>query len=766
MKTVGLCVIVFGCCTVAVAECRTPSCSDVGSEPTNRDWCSYVERNLDATVKDFVANLSVYSTVLDVKLANPSTPPELSSFPSAWSFYLPVLVDPTSHCGAALQGMLLSLANHSSSWAAQMIDSWGKFPDGYFFVGFRAIGVFEECVNVQSREEGLRGKYCNIAYSSGIGHGKENGVPLHDMTHLLGVVSGTLTPVTIGEARYDTCIPDVCSQQELQMSLKLILNSTGRELDSVFCQVKNKKSYSSGAIAMISTLAVLLGVLTAGTFLDLWYNKVKRRPPSGVALYLLSFSVYTNFTKIFQISTEPKAGTITCLYGIRVLSMTWVILGHQYVYTLTSTANLLGAAKKVQGILFQVIANGNLCVDSFFFISGLLVANGVLSEVKRTGKFNVILYVVHRLLRLMPAIALVCLFMASLLEYIVTGPYAYDVIPSIQSSCSKFWWRDAFFVSNFFTPLVSGPRYQCMDQCWYTCVDSQLYLVAPLLILPLYFSPRAGKVWLYLMSITSIVIPAVVIYVYDLPPGDFLLGNNKVVEYYARVYVAPWCRASPYIVGIWMGYCISEQGSEKLSLKKWQLVAGWTCAVFASLAVLLGGWSYNTPFTVMQYDPVTQVLYGSLHRAVWAAALAWVVFTCHYGYGGLVNDFLSYPLWQPLSRLTYAMYLTAICVQLIVASSARTPFYFSHVNKIIETCSTVFFTILVALPLSLAVEAPVMRLEALLLGRPGRPKQNPAKVKLIGQDNEAFAPEVKELQVALQDEGEEIKEATGLVTKF
>lgn len=758
MNLVGLCVMVFGCCVVAAGECSSSYCRGVRSEPRNRDWCCYVEGNLG--VQDFVANLSVASAHLGGKSGNRS-PSELASIPSAWSFYLPVLVDATSPCGLALQAMLLSLADHSSSWAVQMIDSWGKYPDGFLSVGLRATGVFDECVSVQSREPGgARGKFCSIAYSSAKGHGKENGAAPHDMTPLLGAVSGTVTPVMFGVARYDTCIPDVCSQQDLQTSLGQILNSTGRALDSVFCQVKNKKnSFTPAAIAMISALAVLLGILAAATFLDLWY-KVKKRPPSGVTTFLLSFSAYRNFAKIFQVSSEPRAGTVTCLYGIRVLSMTWVVLGHQYVYNLTSTTNLLGAAKKVQGILFQVIANGNLCVDSFFFVSGLLVANGVLSEVKRTGKFNVILYVVHRLLRLMPAIALVCLFMASLLEHVVTGPYAHDVIPSIQASCAKFWWRDALFVSNFFTPVSSGPRYQCMDQCWYTCVDTQLYLVAPLLILPLHFSPRAGKVWLYLMSITSVVIPAVIIYIHDLPPGDFLLGNNKVTEYYARVYVAPWCRASPYVIGIWLGYFISKQGPDELSLKKWQLVAGWTCAAFASLAVLLGGWSYNTPFTAMKYDPVTQVLYGSLHRAVWAAALAWVVFTCHYGYGGLVNDFLSYPLWQPLSRLTYTMYLTAICVQLVVAASARTAFYFSHVNKIIETCGTVFFTIPAALLLSLAVEAPVLRAEALLLRRPGRPEAAPPKVNLAGQANEAFAPEVE------LHEGEGIKEGSQAVTRF
>ena len=44
------------------------------------------------------------------------------------------------------------------------------------------------------------------------------------------------------------------------------------------------------------------------------------------AKILLCFSVYTNGGKI--LSTEQPPGAITCLHGIRFLSMTWVILGH------------------------------------------------------------------------------------------------------------------------------------------------------------------------------------------------------------------------------------------------------------------------------------------------------------------------------------------------------------------------------------------------------------------------------------------------------
>lgn len=47
------------------------------------------------------------------------------------------------------------------------------------------------------------------------------------------------------------------------------------------------------------------------------------------------------------------------------------------------------------------------------------------------------------------------------------------------------------------------------------------------------------------------------------------------------------------------------------------------------------------PFHSIAYDPVTQVLYGGLHRGVWASALAWVVLTCHFGYGGEGEGTLS-----------------------------------------------------------------------------------------------------------------------------
>ena len=47
------------------------------------------------------------------------------------------------------------------------------------------------------------------------------------------------------------------------------------------------------------------------------------------------FSIYKNFKKIFHVSNDENQ--LSCLHGIRVLSLAWVILGHSYVFVVSLT---------------------------------------------------------------------------------------------------------------------------------------------------------------------------------------------------------------------------------------------------------------------------------------------------------------------------------------------------------------------------------------------------------------------------------------------
>jgi hypothetical protein len=47
---------------------------------------------------------------------------------------------------------------------------------------------------------------------------------------------------------------------------------------------------------------------------------------------LVSFSMFTNGSKL--LATKSSEGTLTCLHGIRFLSICWIVVGHRYMFSL------------------------------------------------------------------------------------------------------------------------------------------------------------------------------------------------------------------------------------------------------------------------------------------------------------------------------------------------------------------------------------------------------------------------------------------------
>ena len=49
--------------------------------------------------------------------------------------------------------------------------------------------------------------------------------------------------------------------------------------------------------------------------------------------------------------------------------------------------------------------------------------------------------------------------------------------------------------------------------------------------------------------------------------------------------------------------------------------------------------------------------YFAITRVTFALSIAWIIFACHYGFGGIINRFLSASAWIPLTRISYVSYL-------------------------------------------------------------------------------------------------------------
>ncbi|XP_047498089.1 nose resistant to fluoxetine protein 6-like isoform X1 [Penaeus chinensis] len=688
----------------------------------------------------------------------------LSHRAAHWAnMYLPGTAPENSTCQRALQAMAASLADNTTLWAAKFVDSWAKVPDGLYMGNWALEGVYDECVGASSPDGGVRGKFCRVfVFENGSREGARTdggcGADALDARSGLQARLPPLFPTRFDLApfkTYSTCMPDACTEHELQESVSAALADSSLGVRRVQCHTLHEApEFTAGDIAFIALLSALLFLMVAASALDVYLERTHDEAiAKGAARFLLPFSAYTNLSKLFQLNTTRSSENITCLHGIRVLSMIWVVYGHQHEAGARFTANLLMMFPKTSGFLYQIVGNAYFSVDSFFFLSGFLVSYVLLREMSRTGRFNVAMFYLHRLIRLLPPIALATGLFATVARFFLTGPLA-DSWTYWQKGCAVNWWKDLVFVNNFLLeeddPEAGA---DCLIQAWYLAVDTQLYLVAPLVILPLHYFKAAGLLWLYVVTLSSVVIPAAVTYAYDLQPS-FLIGHPDDFDFNKKVYLAPWCRAGPWLVGVWLGYVFHKQGQREVVLRKWQVVAGWTTSTVVALLLVLGLWSYNVLPLKAQYDIVTQVTYAGLSRPAWGAVLAWVVYACHFGYGGPVDGFLSHPSWQPISRVTYSTYLVAMQIQYITTYTSKAPFYFTPLNVLMQTAAALVASGMVGVVLSLTAEAPVIGLEKLLLRRPGRGGGGGGRgPEAPGRDNKAFEGDMEELPRVGTSEG-------------
>lgn len=209
------------------------------------------------------------------------------------------------------------------------------------------------------------------------------------------------------------------------------------------------------------------------------------------------------------------------------------------------------------------------------------------------------------------------------------------------------------------------------------------------------------------------------------------------------MYIKPYCRIGPYIVGVLFAQYMLKSSEERKSIKvgKAVLAAGWTFTVLATVGVILAMLPAN------QGDiPSVQVAaaYSASSRIIWSLGLCWITFVSLHNYGGLVSAFLSLKVWAPLSRLTYCAYLVHPIIIAIFYGSRHQNFDYSFyliVSAIIWSLALAFpynisnhlcfyyyqfyfalsnicITYMVSLLVALFIEYPIVSIGQILLSSP------------------------------------------------
>ncbi|XP_059144570.1 nose resistant to fluoxetine protein 6-like [Physella acuta] len=326
-------------------------------------------------------------------------------------------------------------------------------------------------------------------------------------------------------------------------------------------------------------------------------------------------------------------------------------------------------------------------------------------EVKCKPKFW-LMYFVHRFWRLTPLYMIVLAVGTNLYDHIVKGPLKADEFEEFYQ-CKDKWWSHMLYFNNFYRPDK-----KCMTWSWYMSVDMQLYVLSSIFV---YITHRKRKLGVALtvgLLLGGIVSAFIAEYVNG---GQFVLMDLRFFEYWSKVYTMPYTRMSVYAVGLLLGVAITEhKGKPLMSLFNASIV--WVVAIVVGLFLVFINhtqWRPNSD----HWTNWQQSLYEALVRPTWAVCVAWVVYACCTGLGGVVNSILS---WQPfvvLSRLTYAVYLLHPVVITFVVYSRRTPIYLDplHLSLVYNYLGNVVITYLLAAVFSLTFEIPTMALEKILL---------------------------------------------------
>ncbi|CEM15783.1 unnamed protein product [Vitrella brassicaformis CCMP3155] len=467
---------------------------------------------------------------------------------------------------------------------------------------------------------------------------------------------------------------------------------------------------------------------------------------------LMCFDPINNWNKMFSLKTSDKS--LSCLNGVRVLSLSWIILAH--ILVAEGIAATLKNIQVVGGLLqrfsFQTIIGGFFAVDSFFYLSGFLTAYTVTNttRTKTRGKLPVGMAILHRYVRLTPVYLFVIFFWDKVAPYLALGPRWPLLSQSLGgvgegSACEKYWWSNALYINNF---VPSDFGQQCLPWSWYLANDFQFFLVG-IIILWAYFHIHKLVGWLTIgatavaASISTYIIVTQHHFEVSLTQGVFAgqadPNNNQMTVYYQK----PWCRILPYLVGMAAGLLWAEhRGDVREAFGKMRGVGRWAGSILAGalmLFLIYIQWTANKDHPVV-WTQVENSLFLTFSRGAWAVGLTWYVYLCALGHAPITNFFLSWGFWSPLARVTYSSYLIHLAIILMWFFARPYQEYYYDGEMYLYVPGFIFISYVTAIFISLLVEAPVMNLEKHLLAqlsRLGRRTRSTADNDKVGPLEEA-----------------------------
>ena len=518
-------------------------------------------------------------------------------------------------------------------------------------------------------------------------------------------------------------------------------------VDIVFPKDRETTELSSGAVWMLAVCGAVGVLVTVGTGLDAFHSgqqPVKRDPgvyelmdysgkpgddpgttvfgtapvrTSPAIALILCFSLFRTVPGLTKV--PQRSGGLGALDGVRVLSILSIIMGHLLLVRVMGSVskNPLGILTYMKEARAAPLYSAHFAVDTFFWLSGFLMALGLVPKLGTAAQPHIWQVYLHRFLRICPLFMFVLFLTWVISPYIGAGPRGYH-IDDVNEHCAQYWWTGLFFLHH---QIPDWLGIGCLGQSWYLGTDMQLFLVlVPVLYL---YSYRRDWGWGCFagLCVVAVVTSGFVTWKYQFSVMAKSVENVQN-HYSSRYYVQPYCRCAPYVLGVTCAILYLTHSSlqssnpdplalrllSPLSSPRTRVLCQFSAVVLSLFLVFIQCDAYQAiDDPGVAWSRGANTLYISVHRLLWGVCLSLLLLPTLVGLHPLVQRVLSLPVWAPLSKLTFCVYLLHVHIIVACALSQEAAVWFGDLSLYSDFCFVTVLSFALSVPLHLCVEAPL-----------------------------------------------------------
>ncbi|XP_077544857.1 nose resistant to fluoxetine protein 6-like [Haemaphysalis longicornis] len=569
------------------------------------------------------------------------------------------------------------------SWALRLFDASGKYPTGLLQGTRMDPGAFDECLETTVRGDfghvHSRGQYCNLLVyvkNSTAWQRKMDSI-LEVMHPKMRYFKSYLLLEELPVLRLGLCFLDDCSQQDLQA----LVDSVKPPIidlqvsNCITAEPENLDSAQKGI--MIATV----------------------------------FSVAANSDTLLKDAEGNRRYQydLRFVHGMRFISLAFVVLGHCYQVMSDTWSRILNMFIGVDYWPNMMVAAGFSCVDTFFFLSGFFLCLTVMKQ-RTNGPLVFLIGALRRLVRTcIPLVfVVICLCISRLF---VNGPDAKAFFQKFDAEIAEHWWHLLLQIRNFF---ILDEKHVLVHM-WYLSADYQLFLVALPTLLLLKSRPRLAIGAFTLLSLLGSAIATWTLAGTQMTP--FIVFPTQSPQVVIRTaneyYIRPFCHAICYFSGC-ITFLVMNDFQQRKAPRAVQVI-GWCVASCSALCCVFmkHAW-YKHPVPTSEAG---KLLTAFFDRVLWSLFLAWTTLACSTGRGGVVNKFLSWNAFVPLSRLSFGVYLIHYPFVELILHTSRERLFWSHFNHVTMFFGLLVWSLLLAYLAFLACEGPVGALDKLVFSK-------------------------------------------------